>query len=253
MFEPGKDQRQFVDNLQRVVGTVQELTAVSHHSGWRLAALHRGREVRVTLLGKHYRLSGATFAVRLAVPARLYIEGHYASYSQTPVVRTGDPEFDRPYKVHGFPPEVIQGVLDARTRRWFLDTYGEKTPQTLTEDGWLHVTRTYRRTRDTYELAPELIPTPDEICHFLDKAIELADRIAAGFHSTYEAIARAQGPEAAARWASTQEGVLASGEAAQRKLRIVVFAVLGIVIVLPVLVVLAAAVGFALLAAVQSP
>jgi hypothetical protein len=229
MFGPGKDQLLFLENFRQVVGEVRELTAVTDPNGWCLAARFGGREVRLTFSGRGYILSSVKFAVQLAVPARLFIEGHYASYSQTPVVRTDDAAFHQDYKVHGAPPEVILAVLDAPTRAWFLRTYGERPPQTATRAGWLSLYQSYRFTRDTFCLPLELVPPPDELRQVLERLLDLADRLAAAYHAMRETIARTQGPDALARWDAEQAGVGTSGLAAQPMLVLAIGAVVSAV------------------------
>ena len=244
MFGPGRDQQLFVENLRRAVPDARELNARTARGSWWWGGTFRGRPVKVSLLGRHDFLSGVQYCAALGpLPIRMYVEGHYAHYSHAKVVTTGDAEFDRLYKVHGLPAEVVGAALDAPTRAWYLQTYGERSPQTTAEDAWLHVYRSYRKTFDSTVLPDHAVPTAEEIARFLEAAIGLSDRLTGAYESLRASIAQGQGAAAAERWHAAQLGVLRDAEQASKRRRLVIFGIVGLVFAVPLLLVL----GFVLL------
>lgn len=240
MFGPGRDHLCFLERLRSVVGEYRELNDRTTPGDWWFAAKHRGRDVRVAITGSRGTFTGVRYAAPLAVPARIHVEGHYATYSHTPVVQTGDPEFDRRYKVHGVPPEVIARVLgDERVRSWYREVYGDRSPQTDTEGSWVSLYRGYRIGRlDTFDLSPEEVPSAAEIAHFLDVVVDLTDRIGHGFHENVAAIAAAHGPAAGEAWAAQQAGtILAAREASRHRRLLILGVVVGLFVILPVAVI----------------
>lgn len=227
MLGPDPAQLAFLDNLQSVVGPLQELTSrTDPGSDWVFSATYRGRPVRIGLDRGRGPFDYVRFAAPLAVPVRLFVEGHYATYTHAVRVTTGDPEFDRRYKVHGNPPEVVAAAIDAATRQWYLATYGDKPPQTDTRDGWLSLFKGFRS---------QGLPSPPEISHFLDVAIGLTDRLASAYVAHKAAIAATHGPAAAEQWHAAQCAALQSIQSARSRVRTVVIVAVGALFLLPLL------------------
>lgn len=238
MFGPRRDESLFLDNLQKAVGPIQELNQRAEVGAWRFAATFRGRPVSIAIHGRKGAFSGVRYGSPLGLPIRMYVDGHHTSYFLADVITTGDPEFDRLYKVRGIPAEVVQAALDPGMRQWYLRTYGEKPPQTDTADGSIGLYRSYRRTYDTFELPDSDVPTVGEIAHFLEVAVGLADRLTAAYHAQVAAIAATHGKAAADNWHAAQVARMTAITQARKKTRVVVFGIMGVLVVLPVVVAL---------------
>lgn len=239
MFGPDSDQTLFLNNLQAVVGPIQELTSrTDPSSNWLFSAAYRGRPVEIGLDRGRGRFSYVRYTAPLAVPVRMFVEGHYASYALATVVSTGDPEFDRRYKVHGNPPDVVAQALDAPLRQWYLATYGDRPPQTDTEHGRLGIFHCFRPHGATHAN----VPSSQEIAHFLEVVLALTDRLASCYMAQKAAIAASHGAAAAEQWHASNVGLLESVDRTRSRRRMYLFAALAAIFGLPLLGVLLAAV-----------
>jgi hypothetical protein len=236
VFGPGKDQLLFKANLERAIGPVREVNAYSDPGDWVFTGTFKGKTVRAGIVGSKGTFSGVRYAAPISGPVRFHVEGHYATYTHAAHVPTGDPEFDQLYKVHGLPPEIVLAALDAPMRRWYIDTYGDKSPQTDSGNGWLSLYKTYRRTMDTFDLPDSDVPMPEEIAHFFDVAIGLADRMSQGYEARRAEIAQTHGPAAAEQWHASYVGTMQDAERRRQQQRKLLIAIVLAVVAFPVVI-----------------
>jgi hypothetical protein len=160
-------------------------------------------------------------------------------------VRTGDAEWDARFVAFGSPREVLLDLLDTVTRRWMLDFYGPMPdglfkplsidPNIRTEAGYLLFHKHLRKVHGMSAIRSGYVPSPDELREWLEIAIGLADRACAAFDRAHAAIAAVHGPAAAAGFVAEHRGAMDARTERRRKLRTIIYLVIGALVVLPIL------------------
>ena len=242
-----EETRQTVAVLESVVGPLTPENDFWEVGHWYLRGTMQGRDLRIAVVTDGGVLTGLIFAVSLGGrPIALSVTGRNTSILGVPVVPTGDPVFDRRFIVHGWPDEVVHGVLDDATRNWLCEAYGREPPPLLrpisadpeisTESGFLTYYRHLRVMEGIVALPHGHIPTRENVVEWLGSIVGMADRAVGAFDATQAAIAASRGPEAAARWVQRWVDAAAARQNRRRKLRTIVFAVVIALVVLPILI-----------------
>jgi hypothetical protein len=199
VFGPSKDALELLDHLRSFASPVEELSSWNDgDDAWRIACHHRGRTIRLAIGRDEGVVGTIRYAAALEVPVRMHVEGHFAHHASLPVIVTDDAVFDARFKVHGSPAAVVQRVLDAPTRAWFVATYGALPPQAETDGGWLSLAYVVGPRDGLFGFSP--MPRPEELARAFDRLIDLVDRATSAYRAERAHVEATRGPSAAASW-----------------------------------------------------
>ncbi|MCC7539369.1 MAG: hypothetical protein IT379_24305 [Deltaproteobacteria bacterium] len=222
---------ELLSRLEAVLGPLQTLTERPESGPQWFAGSFRGIPVRVGSSPSSY-----TVAVSLyGRPIRLEVRDHTTTIIGMSVVATGDPSFDRHYRVFAYPAEVALGVLDGATRAWIAWLAAERDPEISTEDGELRI----RRPSIRIAADGDSVPTVAELSAHLEATVSFAMRLTETFDAIQANIARTQGKAASDAWAWAQVETQEQVRRRRRRFRIVVLGVVVAIFVVPVIATLA--------------
>jgi hypothetical protein len=232
-----KQVQELLEQVQRVVGPLQESGAERDFGGWPFKAHYLGHDWLVVVHTDRSVLCGLSLGAWLGNrPLMLSIHDTRTSLFGMEPIALGDAPFDAEFRVFGWPEEVLRELLDAPTRQWLLGAYASRDPELKTVGGYLLFYLPLRNMAGPFALSSGRIPSTDELAQWLQVAAAFADRLTAGFDRAYAAAAASGGPQAAARWLQTQhDAAAARDERAKRVRRTVLGVVLAVVVVVPVL------------------
>ncbi len=231
-------EQRFLENLARVLGPLSEENSRGAHGLWWLRGNFNGQVVRVGLYTRDRGLQAMTLATSVGeLPIRLLVNGRSRNkILATPEVRTGDPGFDEPFLVNGFPDEVVRAVLDAPTRHWFVTRFPEHDVKLSTERGWLHLAKSLRFGDVWGATSHEM--SEEELADLVSTMVRFAGTLVASYHERRAELVRTGGESAAQSWEAHQRSLHGRVATAQRNLRIAVLGGMGCLILLVIAVII---------------
>ncbi len=236
VFSIPEQSRQLVANLERVTGPVTQMNDFWEPGPWMLRAEYQGRALLVVIHTDDSVLDGISFGTWLGDrPIALTVHDTRTTILGVPVVPTGDHAFDASFVVNGWPAEVLREVLDAQNRRWLLDTWSGRDPQIRTQGGYLLHYEHLRVMEGVWAKPSGRVPEVQELTSWLNRSIQMADRLTGAFDRAHAAVAAGKGHEAAARWVQTHVEATQSRATRRKTLRIIVFSIIGAFIALPLI------------------
>lgn len=235
IFGPREDVRALFANVHSVIGSGPIVDEnVGGDPCFHLRGQYRGHPIHALISTD----GGILFSVRFGVPlgdraiTLLLSHRRNTNVHGVPEVRTGDARFDGLFLLNGCPPSALQAALDRPTRAWLVEQFSAREPTLSAERGEVSLRVVLQK---SFSTVVRQMPAT-EVASWLDALLPIADRLGSAFDEERAHIAHSQGDRAADDWVQGLASVTQARAIGLGQLRPLVYAAIGLPIVLTLLV-----------------